>query len=193
MCGVLVLTLCVLQVVVALPNPPYDLKGDPIWHHMNTTAQFVMFRSPLFTVPSSPSSSPLKTASLLITAQQSPSLSRGTLQSKLFNSFKLYVNQVLVSAGPGHNVPAYVTQAISNISVLPFLRLDGEPNVLAIECFFASNLSSGETGIMPRLQADLSVGYTDNTYVDVISTGSSWLALSADLTGGYFPLLLIFE
>jgi hypothetical protein len=79
------------------------------------------------------------------------SSSLGTLQSKLFNSFKLYVNDVLVSAGPGHNVPAYVTQAISNITVLPFLRFDDD-NVIALECFFASNLTSGEVGVMPRVQ-----------------------------------------
>ena len=57
-----------------------------------------MFRSPEFTLSGALS------GNVTFAALGSPG-TQGTLQAKLLGAFTLYVNGVLVTAGPGHNVP----------------------------------------------------------------------------------------
>lgn len=71
----------------------------PIWSS-NKTSNFVFLRSPDFTFRAEATS-----AVLSFTAVGSPRPPEGTTQAKLLGAASIYVNGVLASAGPGHNVP----------------------------------------------------------------------------------------
>lgn len=174
--GAAIAALAAAAAVVAQPSPhpPFDLGGQPIWHPDVTTTQFAFLRSPVFVAPPDTTD-----AVLTITARPSPSQSRGTLQSKLFCSFKLFVNGVFVSAGPGHSVPQQ-SQAVVIVPIGAFLR-PGTDNVLAIQAF-----SAGGTGIdSPRVQGILTASTSGGATVNLTATGPSWQVL--DGTGYMNP------
>ena len=71
----------------------------PIWSR-NTTSNFVFLRSPDFVLRAAPLS-----ADLYFAALGSPRPPAGTTQAKLLGAAAIYVNGVLASVGPGHNIP----------------------------------------------------------------------------------------
>ena len=76
------------------------------------------------------------------------------MKSKLLGAAMVYINGVLVGGGPGHHEPD-ASQVIRELDVLPFLRLDGQRNVVGFSCFFDhSQATKGQTA---RVQAVLQI------------------------------------
>ena len=98
----------------------------PIWSS-NKTSNFVFLRSPDFTFRAEAT-----TAVLSFTAVGSPRPPEGTTQAKLLGAASIYVNGVLASAGPGHNVPTQ-PQVVRS--------LDGELLLLLLELSCPFNLN----------------------------------------------------
>ncbi len=88
----------------AAPAPAPFLLCAPVWASDNSTDQFVLLRSQEFKVRSAGASRPLS-ATLYFAAEGSPRPPEGTTQAKLLGAASVYVNGVLVTVGPGHNVP----------------------------------------------------------------------------------------
>lgn len=144
---------------------------QPIWHGTNNT-QFALFRSPLITVTEA--DLPLM---LSIAAEQSPRKAPvdGTTQSKLLGAYKLFVNGLPVTMGPGHNVPSTV-HALDTFDLSRALPPSLGRIVLAIECFYDLTTNSSKP---PRLQAQLN----SQSRGVLAETGPAWLVWDAD---GYF-------
>jgi hypothetical protein len=154
--------------------------GAPIWTS-NVSSNFCFLRSPDFVLRASPLAAVLSFAAL-----GSPRPPEGTTQAKLLGAAAIYVNGVLASVGPGHNVPT-ASQVVRNVDVLPFLRAGGAQNALGIASFFARAFSTGVDDV-PRVEAVLEVTDSEGQY-NVTSTGDlSWRAWPADAyfnpTGG---------
>ena len=156
-----------LLVVVAALATRAQLIGQPI-AAANTTSKFAYLRSFEFTLPASPPSN----ATLYFAARGSPRPPEGTTQAKLLGAAVLYVNGVLVGAGPGHNVPTD-SQVVRAMDVLPFLRAGGA-NVLGIATVFDRSLARSPADT-PRVHATLVVDGAA-----VVATGNRWRAWGAD-------------
>ena len=149
------------------------LTGAPVWaSDPSGTSGFVMLRAPDFTLRSAAQSATLFFAALGSGATQ------GTLQAKLLGSAAVHVNGVLVTLGPGHNVPTD-TQVVRGVDVLPFLRGGGAANTVGIVGRFDR---TSPAPAQPRVQAVLQVTDAGGAY-NVTATGASWSAWVAD---GYF-------
>ena len=171
----LLAAITIVQCDALLPPPPAFLNSVPIWSHLNLTTQFALFRSPEFKLRSQ--SAPLS-AQLYFAAEGSPRPPEGTTQAKLLGAAVIYVNGVLVAAGPGHNVPTD-TQVVRQADVLPYLRADGEVNTIGIASFFASPLAP--LSVLPRVQAALVVTDDQGEYaITDAATSKSWQAWGAD-------------
>ena len=149
-----IFTVTMILVGPVIPATSQPLQGvftssDPIWHPLNRSAHFVYFRSPEFSMPSFPPSA--QRIIMHITARQSPHLRQGagTLQGKLVCSFKLYINGVVVTTGPGHNLAQPTstppradssTQAVSVVDITDLLHqgVDRSP----LSSFTSSSSSS---------------------------------------------------
>ena len=148
------------------------LSGIPVWaNDPNKTSGFVLLRSPNFTLRSPPLSATLFFAAL------GSGATKGTLQPKLLGSAAVYVNGVLTTLGPGHNVPT-ATQVVRGANILPFLRVEGGANVLGFACRFDRTSPAAD----PRVQAVLVVEDSEGSY-NVTATDGMWAAWVAD---GYF-------
>jgi alpha-L-rhamnosidase len=154
----------------AAPSP--FTNSTPIWA-ANATSRFVVLRSPDFSLRGPPTA-----ATLFFTALGSPRPPAGTIQSKLLGAACPYVNGILVTCGPGHNVPT-ASQVVRGVDVLPFLRA-GAPNALGTVSFwdFAYATHAPIAG-GPRVQAELHVSDAAGSYV-VSSTSTAWLSWGAD-------------
>ena len=158
--------LCLLACAhAAAVSTPFSLPGSPIW--ASPSSDFVWLRSPEFRLRAAPLSATVEFAAL-----GSPG-TRGTLQAKLLGAACVHVNGVLVSCGPGHNVPTE-TQIVRALDVRSFLRSAPALNVLGLECYYAT-----QGAPPPRMQATLRVTDASGTYT-VTSTGANWTASPAD-------------
>lgn len=147
--------------IVGIP----DSEASPIWHPKGTAVQFAAFVSPGFVVPAGATS-----ATLFITSRQSqhPRNGNGDFDSKLFGSYKLQANGVLVTIGPGRNVPGNV-QAVDSVDLRPYVTSDGvTKNALSVVSYWQN--FAGET---PRLWAVLNVTASDGSSQLLIPTGAS--------------------
>lgn len=146
------------------------LVGNPI-AAANATSKFALLRAPEFTLRALPTR-----ATLYLAARGSPRPPEGTTQAKLLGAAVVYVNGVLVGAGPGHNVPTN-TQVVRALDVLPFLRAAGA-NALGIATFFDHTLARGSADT-PRVDATLVVTDGGGDVV-VTATNASWRGWGAD-------------
>ena len=192
------LSLC-LHTTVAKPPPRFDIGGIPLWHPLNHSSQSVFLRSPEFSIPTTAGKG--SRAMLYITAKISPLVlpvhkaltgeayygetkrnANGDMhQGVLICSYKLWINGILVSAGPGHSFPA-TAQAVNAIDVGSFLRPSGgAPNVLAVSAFFSNSTQiSTFADANPRVQAALVLTDSNgNVNTTLIATSEEWLALDA--------------
>lgn len=148
------------------------LQGVPIGA-ANTTSLFVYLLSPPFALPGGP----LTSATLWFAALGSPRKNpAGTTQAKLLGAAMVRVNGVLVTGGPGHNIPTNST-VVRGADVLPFLRFGGEPNVIGIASFYDRSQASG---VPPRVQAWLNVTTAAGDEYTAAATGPAWLSWGAD-------------
>jgi len=146
------------------------LAGAPVWAP-NASSAFAMLRSPTFQLRAPPAS-----ATLYFAALGSPRPPAGTTQAKLLGACSVYVNGVLVTAGPGHNVPTD-SQVVRAMDVLPFLRATGlEDNVVGLAGYYDH---SNAHGVPPRIAAVLVVADAQGTY-NATATGPAWLGWGAD-------------
>ena len=144
------------------------LSGSPVWaSDPSGTSGFVLLRSPAFTLRA-----PAISATLFFAAEGS-GLTKGTLQAKLLGAASIHVNSVLVTSGPGHNVPT-ASQVVRGADVAPFLRGGGDANVVGIAARFDR---TGEG--TPRVQAMLTITDADGAYT-ATATGASWSAWAGD-------------
>jgi hypothetical protein len=161
--------LCILAVQSI--NPPLL---SPIWSS-NQTSNFVLFCSPDFSLRSSTFIS----ATVYLAALGSPRPPRGTAQSKLLGAAALYVNGILVTAGPGHNVPTLST-GVRAVDVTAFVRDNGASNVLGVASFWARAYSQNSpVPGGPRISATLVVTDASGTYT-VTNTSQAWRSWGAD-------------
>ena len=153
----------------ATSSGPFS-SGTPIWS-LNRTSNFVLLRSADFSLRAAPLS-----AALVFTAAGSPRPPAGTTQAKLLGAAAVYVNGVLVGAGPGHSVPT-ASQPVRALDVRPFLRAGGAANTIGIASFFAWHYAGA--GEAPRVQALLRVTDGGGEY-NLSATGAGWSAWPAD-------------
>ena len=146
------------------------LSGAPIWSG-NGSASFALLRAPDFALRAWPVTS----ARLLYTSAGSPRPPAGTTQAKLLGAAALWVNGVLVGAGPGHAVPT-AAQPVRAADVRPFLRGGGAANALGVASFFARN--QAQHGDAPGVQAVLEIVDGAGAY-NVSATGGAWTAWEA--------------
>ena len=144
------------------------LDGAPIWA-ASSNSSFMLLRGPDFALRGPPSS-----ARLLFTSLASLPPESGTVQAKLLGAAAVYVNNVLVTIGPGHNIPTH-SQLVRGVDVLPFLRATG-PNTLGVSSFFTNAAAKGAT---PRFQAVLVLQDATGSY-NATQTGAGWTAWGAD-------------
>jgi hypothetical protein len=124
---------------------------------------------------SSSSSSPVSPAS-----PASPAIEEG----KLLGAYKLWVNGILVTAGPGHGAP-YTAQPVNAIDLAPLLRPQGL-NVLALAGFFSNASAVGSfLDATPRIQAELRLLARNGSELQLLATSPSWLV--ADASAFYSP------
>lgn len=155
-------------------TPAPSLSGIPIWSS-NVTSNFVLFSSPDFTLRSSTFTS----ATVYLSALGSPRPPRGTAQSKLLGAASLYINGILVTSGPGHNVPTLST-GVRAVDVSPFVRGSGESNVIGIASFWARAYSQNSpVPGGPRISVTLVVTDASGSY-NVTGTSSLWRSWGAD-------------
>jgi hypothetical protein len=158
-----------LLLLLLLPSASAALlDGAPIW--ASSPNDFALLRGPAFSLRAPPSS-----ATFFYAAQGSPRPPAGTTQAKLLGAACIHVNNILVSCGPGHNVPT-ATQVVRGVNVLPFLRGGGAPNVVGVASFFAHAYSKGDR---PAVQGVLAVTDAQGSY-NVSATGDGWLGWGAD-------------
>jgi hypothetical protein len=146
----------------------------PIWIS-NETSNFALFSSPEFSLrlPN------FITATIYFSALGSPRQPRGTVQSKLLGAAAIYVNGILVTAGPGHNVPTNST-GIRTADVTAFIRGNGNNNVIGVSCFWAREFAQfSPVPGGPRLSVTLVVIDSIGSY-SVLGTTTSWMSLAAD-------------
>jgi hypothetical protein len=145
------------------------LDGVPIW--AASSDDFALLRGPIFTLRATPTS-----ATFFYAASGSPRPPAGTTQAKLLGAACLYVNDVLASCGPGHNVPT-ASQVVRGVDVLPFLRAGGAPNVVGVASFFAHAFA--KAGDRPAVQGVLAIADAEGSY-NLSATGDGWLGWGAD-------------
>ena len=161
------LTMLLVPLAVAAQFP-----GTPIWSS-NASSSFSLFRSPAFSLRGAPLS-----ATLFFTALGSPG-TRGTLQAKLLGAACPYLNGLLLTCGPGHNVPTNVQQ-VRAFDLLPYLRQQGD-NVLGVVSYYNQQVRGSPA---PRMQAWVDIVDADGNYT-LIPTGSDWAsALNGDAIYG---------
>ena len=157
------------------PLPPQFSTTSPIWSPHNGS-QFVQFRSPYFAVPSSATNT-----TLFITARQTPldypGTGVGNLQGKLLGAYRLWINGVMVTVGPGRNVPD-TAQSVDAVDVSGLLLLGPTTNLIAVQSFFANDTNA--PGVHPLLMV-LVVAHTPKG-ADVIAmeTSTAWTTHDAD-------------
>jgi hypothetical protein len=130
------------------------LDGAPIW--ASTSDDFALLRGPSFALRAAPTA-----ATFFYAAQGSPRPPAGTTQAKLLGAACLYVNAVLVTCGPGHNVPT-ASQVVRGVDVLPFLRGGAAPNVVGVASFFAH--AYAKAGDRPAVQGVLAITDAAGSY-----------------------------
>ena len=130
------------------------LDGSPIW--VANAGDFALLRGPTFTLRAAPTA-----ATFYYAAQGSPRPPAGTTQAKLLGAACLYVNAVLVTCGPGHNVPT-ASQVVRGVDVLPFLRGGAAPNVVGVASFFAHAFA--KAGDRPAVQGVLAITDATGSY-----------------------------
>ena len=130
------------------------LDGSPIW--VANAGDFALLRGPTFTLRAAPTA-----ATFFYAAQGSPRPPAGTTQAKLLGAACLYVNAVLVTCGPGHNVPT-ASQVVRGVDVLPFLRGGAAPNVVGVASFFAHAFA--KAGDRPAVQGVLAITDATGSY-----------------------------
>lgn len=161
--------------------------ASSIWYPTNTSALYVYLRSPEFVLPVPVNQ--LTNLTLFITAHPSPNVAgQGCEQSKLLGAYKLYVNGVFTTAGPGHN-NIVTHQAVNTVLpdyLYPLVRDPPATNVLGIASYFNHQWKTTVDPIFPGVQAILQATVASTgTVINVTWTSDQWL--SYDATNYYNP------
>ncbi len=177
------LAAAVLATMIAPTHAILD-RSSAIWHPSGNATHYVLLRSPPFTLPQAAGGSGLPSGvSLSFTASQSPNIAgSGTTQSKLLGAMKVWVNGVLYTAGPGHNVPASqqaVVQPSAYDGLAQLFRPYPAANVIAIESYF-SNTQKGKVDATARAGVQLELALAFGATTLNVSTGPTWSAYAAD-------------